>query len=159
MPALDVDGSTVVDRLEDICWTREIDGRVVAQHVLTRVLYRRGPWADVLIAVREYQGRGRWYEGPSYHLTRWRWMGAAWRLQDRLRLRGPSMAALLGAMGEVQPAAEARVRELELVDELARRYHLTPGKHGARLERGSDGRLWLLGCVEGDQPLPREDEP
>lgn len=31
---------------------------------------------------------------------------------------------------------------------------LTPTESGPYIQRFSDGRWWLLGCKEGDQPLP-----
>jgi hypothetical protein len=42
----------------------------------------------------------------------------------------------------------ARIRRL------ARALGMAPGVM-ARLERGEDGRWWLMGCARGDQPLPR----
>lgn len=48
-----------------------------------------------------------------------------------------------------------RVTMQQRVNNLAKMMQLTPGQMGASLFRASDDQWWLVGCKEGDQPLPQ----
>lgn len=41
------------------------------------------------------------------------------------------------------------------IQQIAETMGLTPSRRGAAFYHASDGRWWLVGCLEGDQPLPQ----
>ncbi len=100
MDPFEIDGTTIVSSLEDICMDRYAPGGTLrSKHLGHHVMSARNGWAMVLIGVQDYR-KGAW-EYPRYVLTRWRKRGKLWDLQTTFRFTGEALDSLVDCSREL----------------------------------------------------------
>ena len=94
MDPFEIDGTTTVSSLDEICMDRYAPGGSLrSRHLGHHIMSNRNGWAMVLVGVSDFR-KGAW-DYPRYLLSRWRKRGPLWELQTTFRFTGESLDSLV----------------------------------------------------------------